>query len=99
LFGKVFVVDLSIKLKAMGDWIDRTPPANDIPIEGSWSTMSPHDHFVVICFFVFIIAAFLLRKTPLSFLWKMVVMFFIVLFATILATKIKNDLKEWWNEK
>lgn len=79
-------------------WIHDTPPTNDIPIEGSWATMSPHDHFVVICFFIFIVTAFLLRKTPLGFLWKMVVTFFIVLFATILATKIKNDLKEWWNK-
>ncbi len=82
----------------MGDWIDRTPPANDIPIEGSWNMMSPHDHFVVICFFIFIIAAFLLRKTPLGFLWKMVVAFFIVLFATLLANKIKGELKEWWGK-
>ena len=80
-------------------WVHDTPPKNDIPIEGNWATMSPHDHFVVICFFIFIAAAFLLRKTPLGFLWKMVVAFFIVLFATLLATKIKNDLKEWWNEK
>ena len=77
---------------------DTTPPKNDIPIEGSWGTMSSHDHFVVICFCIFIVAAFLLRNTPLGFLWKMVKMFFIVLFVTLMANKIKGDLKEWWNK-
>lgn len=77
---------------------DTTPPANDIPIEGSWSTMSPHDHFVVICFFIFIVIAFLLRKTALGFLWRIIVTFFIVLFATLLADHIKKGVKEWWNK-
>jgi hypothetical protein len=40
----------------------------------------------------------LLRKTPLGFLWRWVVLFFIVLFATVLANNIKNSLKEWWNK-
>ena len=82
----------------MSDWIDRTPPTNDIPIEGSWSVMTPHDHFVVICFFVFIVVAFLLRKTPLGFVWKAIQMFFIVLIVTLLADHIKKSVKEWWNK-
>ena len=82
----------------MSDWVQHDKPANDIPIEGSWSTMSSHDHFVVICFFIFIVIAFLLRKTPLGFLWKMVVTFFIVLFATLLIDRVKKDVKMWWNK-
>lgn len=50
---------------------------------------------VVLMFFVF----WLLRNTPLGFLWRWTKIFFTVLILTLFATKIKNDLKDWWNEK
>lgn len=77
---------------------DTTPPKNDIPREGSWSMMSSHDHFVVICFFIFIIIAFLLRNTPLGFLWRWIKIFFIVMIVTLFADNIKKGIKEWWNK-
>jgi len=83
----------------MGDWIDRTPPANDMPIERSWEQMSTHDKYMALLVLLFIVVAFLLRNTPLGFLWKGVCGFFIVLAATILADHAKNNIKEWWNKK
>ena len=50
-------------------------------------------------FIVFFVVAFFTRKSQsLGFLWKIVVGFFIILLVTLLADKIKNDLKDWWNK-
>ena len=40
----------------------------------------------------------LLRNTPLGFLWKGVRLFLIVLFATLLANYAKKEIKNWWNK-
>ena len=77
---------------------DETPPANDIPIEGSWAMMSSHDHFVVICTVLVIATAYLLRNTPFGFVWTIIKMFFIVLFATQMANYIKKEVKDWWRK-
>ena len=40
----------------------------------------------------------LLRKTPLGFLWQIYKWFWIILFATLLANYAKKSIKEWWNK-
>jgi hypothetical protein len=90
LFGKVFVVNYSIKLKVMTLlWVDYTAELQ-------------HNHNVNVMwgvyFAIIFVIAFLTRKTPLGFLWKIIVGFFIVLLVTLFADKFKNDLKSWWNK-
>jgi len=41
---------------------------------------------------------YLLRHTPLGFLWRGVRIFLLLLFATLLINKFKGDLKDWWNK-
>jgi uncharacterized membrane protein YkvI len=43
---------------------------------------------------------YLLRNTNAFFrvLWKIIAMFFIVLFATLMANYAKKEIKEWWNK-
>jgi hypothetical protein len=52
---------------------------------------------IIMCFIIFVF--FLLKNTPLGFLWKITKIFFISLFAVLLVNKVKGDLKDWWNEK
>ena len=40
----------------------------------------------------------LLKDTPLGFLWRTYKIFWIVLFATLLLNKFKGDIKEWWDK-
>jgi hypothetical protein len=40
----------------------------------------------------------LLRDTRLGFLWKIYKLFWVVLFATLLANYAKDKVKEWWND-
>ena len=40
----------------------------------------------------------LLRDTPLGFLWKGTRLFLLVLFAMLAANYVKKELKEWWNK-
>jgi len=40
----------------------------------------------------------ILRNTSFGVLWKIWVMFFVVLFATLGANFIKDEVKEWWNK-
>jgi hypothetical protein len=82
----------------MSNWIDRTPPTNDIPIERSWETISPHERFIWVLIGIGIIIAFLLRKTPLGFLWRWISAFFIVLAITIFADQAKKNIKAWWSK-
>ena len=90
MFGTTTIVDYSIKLKVMTLlWID-------------YSTELQHNHNVNVFwgwfFAIFVIIAFLTRKTPLGFLWKLCVGFVLVLAITLFADKIKNDLKDWWKK-
>ena len=82
----------------MSDWIDRTPPANDIPNEHSWEMLSPHDRFIWVLIIIGIIVAFLLRKTPLGFLWRWFQAFMIVLAVTIFADQTKKSIKACWSK-
>ena len=63
-----------------------------------YNDLSPHDMFILICTAGVILILFLLRNTPLGFLWKCVKIFFVVLILTLFADKIKNDIKAWWNK-
>ena len=40
----------------------------------------------------------LLRDTKLGFLWRVYKLFWLVLFATLLANYAKDKIKEWWND-
>ena len=71
---------------------------NNVSIEGTWEAISSSEQFDIICIFLFILVAFWLRKTPLGFLWKLVVSFFVVLFATIFINYAKKEIKEWWKK-
>ena len=80
----------------MSDWMEHDKP-NPYPTDG-WHTMTPHEHNVIILICVFLLVIFLLRNTPLGFLWKWFKIFMFVLIATILADHIKKGVKEWWNK-
>lgn len=41
---------------------------------------------------------YLLRNTPLGFLWQIYKWFLIILFATLLIGGIKKSIKDWWQE-
>lgn len=45
---------------------------------------------------IVIFVIYLLRNTPLGFLWKIVQLFLIVLFATLFANYAKDKIKDWW---
>lgn len=53
-----------------------------------------HGLLIVAVIFVF----WILRNTPLGFLWKFTRMFLIVLFMVLAANYAKKSLKEWWNK-
>ena len=78
----------------MGDWIDRTPPANDIPMDGSWETMSTSQHIGFFCFIIFCIVAFFTRNTIFGFMWKLLMAFFIALLAGVVIDRFKKDIAE-----
>jgi hypothetical protein len=80
----------------MTDWMEHDKP-NPIPHDG-WSTMTSHEHNIIILYGILLVVIFLLRNTPLGFLWKWFKIFMIVLFATLLADHIKKDVKAWWNK-
>jgi hypothetical protein len=41
----------------------------------------------------------LIRDTPLGFLWKAYKWFWIVLFAVLMANYVKKEIKDWWDKK
>jgi energy-coupling factor transporter transmembrane protein EcfT len=78
----------------MSDWMEHDLP-NTSPTEG-WNTMTPHEHTQVIMMFVILLVSFLLRNTPLGFMWRWIKIFVFVLIVTLLADHIKKSVKEWW---
>jgi energy-coupling factor transporter transmembrane protein EcfT len=54
--------------------------------------------FVVVVLFLVTFGLWLLRNTPLRFLWQIYKMFWIVLFATLFIDFFKKEIKEWWNK-
>jgi hypothetical protein len=47
---------------------------------------------------IFLLIAYLLRKTSFGFIWKFLRMFFIILFVTLGTNYAKKEIKEWWNK-
>jgi hypothetical protein len=55
----------------------------------------------IICWVGLIIVTsvlWLLRDTKLGFLWRIYKMFWIILFATLLANYAKDKVKDWWKD-
>jgi energy-coupling factor transporter transmembrane protein EcfT len=56
-----------------------------------------HQLYCLIIIGVFFVA-WVLRNTPLGFLWKILRMFLIILFATLFVNYVKKELKDWWGK-
>ena len=55
----------------------------------------------IICWVALILVTtglWLLRDTKLGFLWRAYRMFWLVLFATLLANYAKDKIKDWWKD-
>jgi len=55
----------------------------------------------IICWVGLIIVTsvlWLLRDTKLGFLWRVYKMFWVILFATLLANYAKDKVKDWWKD-
>jgi len=55
----------------------------------------------IICWAILIITTsvlWLLRDTKLGFLWRAYKMFWVILFAILLANYAKDKIKDWWND-
>ena len=55
----------------------------------------------IICWVGLIIVTsvlWLLRDTKLGFLWRVYKMFWVILFATLLANYAKDKIKDWWKD-
>jgi len=79
----------------MSDWIDRTPPTNDIPQD----ELPISSKIGLLFFFIFVVIAFLLRNNKyFRWMWLLVKGFFIVLLFTLFADRWKNNFKQWWNK-
>ena len=46
---------------------------------------------------VVLLVFYILKDTPLGFLWKITKLFFIILFLTLFANYAKDEIKKWWN--
>ena len=56
------------------------------------------EHFYVVLFFIVVFLLWLFRNVPIiGSIWKIVSMFFTVLFLTLLANYAKKEIKAWWN--
>jgi len=60
--------------------------------------MSPEQIQIVVLFAFVTLVLWLLKDTPLGFLWRIYKLFWIVLFATLMANYLKKELKDWWNK-
>ena len=55
----------------------------------------------IICWVGLIIVTsvlWLLRDTKLGFLWRVYKVFWVILFATLLANYAKDKIKDWWKD-
>jgi hypothetical protein len=83
----------------MGDWIDRAPPANNIPNMHAWENMSSEERLNMVFVIAFFIVAFLTRKTKyFGWMWKGIMVLFLGMVLVSVANLMKNRLKEWWKE-
>jgi hypothetical protein len=88
LFGKVFVVNYSIKIKVMTLLYLDGPTSHPEPLT-----------FVHYCIIIFCFIAFLLRNVDgFRWMWFFIKCFLLALAICIIGGKIKNDFKEWWKK-
>ncbi len=82
----------------MSDWINRTPPSNDIPNSYDWGNLGQTEKSNVYVIVVFFVAAFLLRKTKWGgVIWNASVMVVFSLFIALFVDQLKNGVKKWWD--
>jgi hypothetical protein len=88
LFGKVFVVNLGIKLNVMTLLYLDGPTSHPEPLTFT------HYCIIVICF-----VAFLLRNVDgFKWMWIIIKYFFLALALILIGDQIKKSIKEWWNK-
>ena len=56
------------------------------------------DEYAGLWLLIFTLVIWLLRKTPLGFLWKVWSIFFVALFIVLGVNFAKDELKKWWNK-
>jgi len=80
--GEVFFLDL-----IMNFFLESYPP-----------TVTPTEIFVNILFWGGIFVVYLLRKTPpFDAIWRVIAIFLLVLFGTVLFNRFKDKLKDFLN--
>ena len=47
---------------------------------------------------VLTLVLWLLKDTPLGFLWKAYKWFWVILFAVLMANYVKKEIKDWWKK-
>ena len=62
-------------------------------------TFTPGETMFCVVFFVAMFLLYIFRHVPIiGVLWRIVSMFFIVLFATLFANYAKKEIKDWWSK-
>jgi len=59
------------------------------------NTFTHDEIFLLVVIGLITLVLYLLKNTPLGFLWKIYKLFWIVLFATLLIDLFKKEVKEW----
>ena len=52
----------------------------------------------IIVLAVLTLVLWLLKDTPLGFLWKASKWFWLILFAVLMANYVKKEIKDWWKK-
>ena len=52
----------------------------------------------IIVLAVLTLVLWLLKDTPLGFLWKVYKWFWVILFAVLMANYVKKEIKDWWKK-
>lgn len=52
----------------------------------------------IIVLAVLTLVLWLLKDTPLGFLWKAYKWFWVILFAVLMANYVKKEIKDWWKK-
>jgi len=83
----------------MSDWIDQTPPLNQIPNSNDWVNLSIEQKSNIVVIIVFFVVAFLTRKTKyFGWMWKCTMMILLSLFIAGIINVAKDKVKDWWND-
>ena len=52
----------------------------------------------IIVLAVLTLVLWLLKDTPLGFLWKVYKWFWVILFSVLMANYVKKEIKDWWKK-